>query len=160
MRACARLLLLSLVVCAACAPPVDLAAGLQVHNVTTGWFDAGIVNGQNKLVPSITFTLKNVSNQKLVALQVNALFRRVTAKDEWGSGFLTAAGSDGLAPGAATAPLTIRSQLGYTGSDQTREDMLRNSQFVDARVELFAKYGSTQWKRIGEYPVTRRLLAK
>jgi hypothetical protein len=38
--------------------------------------------------------------------------------------------------------------------------MLRNSHFVDATVELFAKYGSAQWKRIGQFPVTRQLLTK
>jgi hypothetical protein len=160
MRASALVPVLLLVASIACSPPVDLATSLKVQDFSTGWFDLGIVNGQNKLVPSITFSLKNNSNQNLGTLQVNALFRRVTEKDEWGSGFLTAAGSPGLAPGAATPLLTIRSQLGYTGSDQSREDMLLNSHFVDAHVELFAKYGSAQWKRIGEFPVTRRLLTK
>jgi hypothetical protein len=160
MRACAGLLAVSILMLAGCGKPIDLTTGLRVQNVSTGWFDAGIVNGQNKLVPSISFTLKNLSDQKLIALQVNALFRRVTEKDEWGSGFLTVTGSQGLAPDATTAPLVIRSQLGYTGSDQSREDMLGNSHFVDAEVELFAKYGSAQWKRIGEYPVTRRLITK
>ena len=92
-----------------------------------------------------------MSDQKLVALQINAVFRRVTEKDEWGAGFLMVSGSEGLAPGADAGMLTIRSQLGYTGSDQTREDMLKNSHFVDAEVELFAKYASEQWKRVGEY---------
>jgi hypothetical protein len=160
MSWCARLLLVGVVVCAGCAKPVDLTTGLRVQNVTTGWFDAGIVNGQNKLVPSISFTLKNVSDQNLIALQVNAVFRRVTEKDEWGNGFLNVARPQGLAPGATSAPLNIRSQLGYTGSDQSREDMLGNSHFVDAEVELSAKYGSVQWKRIGEYPVTRRLITR
>ena len=156
----ARLFLVCLVVCAGCAKPIDLTTGLRVQNVTTGWFDAGIVNGQNKLVPSISFTLKNVSDQNLIALQVNAVFRRVTEKDEWGGGFLNVARPQGLAPDATSTPLIIRSQLGYTGSDQSREDMLGNSHFVDAEVELSAKYGSVQWKRIGEYPVTRRLLTR
>jgi hypothetical protein len=146
--------------CGACGPTVDLTTGLQIKQVATGWFDAGIVNGQNKLVPSITFTLKNNSNQKLPSLQVNALFRRVTEKDEWGTGFVTAAGSSGLGPGATTAPITIRSQLGYTGSDQSRQEMLSNSHFVDAKVELLAKYGSAQWARIGEFPITRKLIEK
>jgi len=160
MRAWPGLLVLSLVVVAGCGPDVDLSKGLEVQDVSSGWFDAGIQNGQNKLVPSISFRLKNVSSQKLSVLQVNVLFRRVTEKEEWGSGYLPVIGSEGLAPGMTTPPLTVRSQNGYTGADQTRDDMLHNSHFVDAEVELFAKYGSTQWKRIGEYPVTRRLLTK
>ncbi len=100
-----------------CGPTVDLTKGLQITVVETGWFDSGIVNGQNKLVPSVSFTLKNLSDRKLISLQINALFRRVNENEEWGSGFLTAAGSGGLAPGATTPKLTVRSQLGYTGSD-------------------------------------------
>jgi hypothetical protein len=161
MRALVRLLsLVAIVSCAGCGPAVDLTKGLQVTVVSSGWFDLGIVNGQNKLVPSVTFTLKNVSDKSLSTLQVNALFRRVTENDEWGSGFLTAAGSDGLAPGASTQPLTIKSPLGYTGSDQSRQEMLANTHFVDAKVELFAKYGPTQWARIGVYPVARQLITK
>ena len=161
MRAATRACLLSLLFLSpGCGPTVDLAKGLQVQDVSTGWFDAGIVNGKNKLVPSISLKLKNMSDQKLPMLQVNALFRRVTEKDEWGTGFMTAAGSEGLAPGVATETLTINSQLGYTGSNQSRQEMLKNSHFVDAKVELSAKYGSAQWVRIGDFAVTRQLIAK
>ena len=159
MRALVRLLaFLALVSSVACGPTVDLTKGLEVAVTSTGWYDLGIVNGQNKLVPTVTFTLKNVSNQKLVALQINALFRRETENTEWGNGFVTAAKS--LAPGATTEPITIKSQLGYTGSDQSRQEMLQNTHFVDAKVELSAKYGSTQWVRLGAYPITRQVLAK
>jgi hypothetical protein len=158
MRASARLLLLlAIVSTAACGPTVDLTKGLQVTIVNSGWYDLGIVNGQNKLVPTVVFTLHNTSDQKLVTLQINALFRRVSENTEWGSGFMTVAGSDGLAPGATTAPITIKSLLGYTGSDQSRQEMLQNSHFVDAKVEIFAKYGSTQWARMGTYPIAREL---
>ena len=154
------LVAIALIALPGCGPQVDLKKSLAVKIIETGWFDAGIVNGQNKLVPSVTFTLKNVSEKTLSTLQVNALFRRVTENDEWGSGFLTAAGSNGLAPGASTPPLTVKSPLGYTGSDESRQEMLQNSHFVDAKVELFAKYGSTQWTRIGSYPVERKLITK
>jgi len=161
MRALARTLpLAAVVLLAGCGPSVDLTKGLQVTIVDTGWYDAGIINGQNKLVPSVSFNLKNLSERKLSTLQVNAIFRRVTENDEWGSGFLTAAGSDGLAPGATTTTLTVKSPLGYTGSDQSRQEMLQNTHFVDAKVELFAKYGSTQWARLGSFPIQRQLLAK
>jgi hypothetical protein len=161
MRAPARLLLfLAIISSAACGPTVDLTKGLEVAVVNSGWFDLGIVNGQNKLVPTVIFTLHNVSDQTLGTLQVQALFRRVGEDTEWGNGFLTVVGSKGLAPGATTDPITIKSQLGYTGSDQSRQEMLANTHFVDAKVELFAKYASTQWVRVGSFPVTRQLLAK
>ena len=161
MRASARLLLiLAIVLSAACGPTVDLTQGLQVSIVNSGWYDLGIVNGQNKLVPTVIFSLHNTSDQKLVTLQVNALFRRVSENTEWGSGFLTVAGSQGLAPGSTTDPITIKSQLGYTGSEQSRMEMLQNTHFVDAKVELFGKYASTQWVRLGSYPITRQLLTK
>jgi len=161
MRASARLLLfLAIASSAACGPTVDLTKGLQVSIVNSGWYDLGIVNGQNKLVPTVIFTLQNTSDQKLVTLQINALFRRVTENTEWGSGFVTVVGSQGLAPGATTDPVTIKSQLGYTGSEQSRQEMLQNTHFVDAKVELFGKYGSTQWVLLGTYPITRQLLTK
>jgi hypothetical protein len=143
-----------------CGPTVDLARSLQIEVVQTGWFDAGIVNGQNKLVPAARVTVKNNSDQKLVQLQINSLFRHGSDAEEWGSAFITAAGSEGLQPGATTAPLLLKSANGYTGNDQTRQEMLANSQFVDAKIQLFAKYGSVQWVRMGEHPIERKLLEK
>ena len=140
-----------------CTAGADVATALQVVDVSTGWFDAGIVNGQNKLVPTVTFKLKNVSDKPVTTLQANVLFHRVNSAEEWGSGFLKVAGSEGLAPGATSDPLTVKSDLGYTGSE-TRADMLKNSQFVDAKVRILAKAGSNYWHPLGEYPIERRLL--
>jgi hypothetical protein len=147
------------VTCAACGPTVDVTKALQVQVVNSGWFDAGIVNGQNKLVPAVTITVKNTSDQTLGLLQLNSLFRQANANEEWGSAFLTAAGSEGLGPGASKT-VTLKSNNGYTGSGETRQQMLANSHFVDAKVEVFAKYGSTQWKKMGDFPVTRQLMEK
>ena len=152
-------LLFAVLAASGCQPAVDLTKNLEVRDVTTGWFDAGIVDGQNKLVPSISFKLKNLSNQTLVMLQVNAVFRRGTENEDWGSGFLTAAGTNGLAPGAVTDTITLRSDRGYKGTD-SRQEMLHNSQFVDAKVRLSAKYGSSLLAHIGEYPVTRELITR
>lgn len=143
---------------AGCGRTVDLSTSLQLHAISSGWLDAGIVDGKRKIVPTLSFTVKNRSGKTLPLLQVNALFGRVGDEDEWGSSYLAAAGREGLAPGATSA-LTATSQLGYTGFD-SRAEMLANSQFVDARVDLFAKYGSTQWTHLGRYKVDRSLLAR
>jgi hypothetical protein len=155
-----RLLVLIALCSVGCGSNVDLTKGLKLDVVSSGWYDVGIVNGQNKLVPSATVTVTNVSDQKLRMLQINSLFRRVNEPDEWGSALIVVAGSEGLAPSTTSPPLTIKSNLGYTGSDQSRQEMLSNSHFVDAKIELFAKYGSAQWVRIGDYPIKRELLTK
>jgi len=162
MRACLFGLLLPLLVFAVlgsgCGPAVDLTKGLQVHIVSTGWFDAGIVDGKNKLVPTVSFTITNVSDQALVSLQMMASFFRVSdTSSEWGNSLLTVSGSEGLAPGATTPTLTMKSPLGYTGTDP-RGDMLQNSQFVDATVKLVSKYAATQWTHVREVPIERKLI--
>ena len=160
MRASSCLWVVLLLAVPGCSDPVDLTRGLQILDVSSGWRDAGPVSGgQNKLVPSVTFRIKNVSGQQLAILQVNALFRRVNEGEEWGSGFMTVAGSQGLAPGASSQILTINSQLGYTGREPEHQ-MLQNSQFVDAKVQVFAKYGSVQWVRVSEFGITRRLIGR
>ncbi len=149
-----------LCVASACSgPPVNLATSVAVENLSTGWLDSGVVNGANKVVPELSFTLKNVSGEKLPPLQVNAVFRRVSRTEEWGNGFRALSGSGGLAPGASTDTVAIDAPLGYTGTDPT-DSLLHNSQFVDAKVDLFARYGSANWTQLGEFPIERRIIAR
>jgi hypothetical protein len=164
MRASARVLVLALTsaLLGSCGgPPVDLKQGLQIDIVSTGWYDAGIVDGKNKLVPSVSFTVKNLSQQELVSLQMMASFFRVNdTSSEWGNNLIKAtAGSEGLAPGATTPTLTIRSPLGYTGTEP-RVEMLENSHFVDATVKLVAKYAAIQWTHVKEVPIARQLVTQ
>ena len=160
MRASVWIALVVSVVSASCSgPTVDLTKGLQVTDVAAGWFDAGVVDGKNKLVPSVTFGLKNVSNEPLPALQANIVFRRVNSPDDWGTQFLRIAGADGLPAGATSESQTVTSKLGYTGTE-SRQQMLENANFVDAKVEIFAKYGPIQWQKVAEYSVPRRLITK
>src|SRR5690606_23654964 len=59
----------------ACSQRVDLKEALQVTDLSTGWFDAGIVDGKNKLVPSISFRLINTAEADLDAVGLNVVFR-------------------------------------------------------------------------------------
>src|SRR5687767_3798740 len=93
----------------------DPTAQLEPVDVITGWYDAGIVEpGKNKLVPSISLKLHNKSPDPIRSVQVNAVFRRVGETEMWGEHFGWAIPREGLAPGATTEPLVLRSQLGYT----------------------------------------------
>ena len=68
-------------------------------------------------------------------------------------------GPEGLAPGATTPPIVLKSTLGYTGT-QARVAMLQNREYVDARVEVFGKHGRRTWIKLQDLTVARHLLTE
>ena len=163
----------------------DVGVALSVEDLTTGWLDVGFDEfGRNKLVPTISFRLANVSSEQVRTLQLNGVFRRCVVSNEgqsdiasdvspadpiagtcageiqeWGSSFMRAVGREGLEPGQSTEPFTMESSLGYTG-EQARLEMLQHRQFVDVKAELFVKQGAGQWVKLGEHPIERQLLTQ
>jgi hypothetical protein len=161
MRVALAMVLVSLGA-ASCGADVDLARDCRVTVDTTGWFDAGITeDGKNKLVPSIVFRVSNTGSRPFGQIQFNCIFKRVTDPEEWSTLLIpsASAGVRDLPPGASSKPITARAQQGYTGT-QPRADILQNSLFIDAKVEIFGKAGSATWVKLGEFPVKRQLLAK
>jgi hypothetical protein len=135
----------------------EVEKDLRITQVETGWYDVGIVDGQNKIVPSVSFRIQNVSQEPIERVQINAIFRRVNEPEAWGDRLVRGIGDDGLAPGATGMPLVVRSERGYTGTEP-RLQMLKNSNFIDTKVELFGKHGSRNWVKMGEYPIDRELI--
>ncbi len=104
----------------------EVEKDLKIVNVHTGWYDAGILGGgQNKLVPSISLELQNVSDREIASVQMQAVFRRVGEQEAWGDHFVRAIDTNGLAAGATTKPIILRSPLGYTGSDSRASGCFR-----------------------------------
>ena len=149
------LLGLAVALTTACGQPVDVTTAVQTNVISTGWFPAGMTGGQNKIVPTVSLTMTNVSSETLNALQVNAVFRLTSTNEELGSGFQPLSGPKGLPAGVPTDTVVLKAARGYTGTDQY-DELLRNSHFVDAKVEVFVKAGSGQWTRVGEYPIARQ----
>ena len=150
------LMMLATVMMASCGEPIDVTKAVKVDVATSGWLVAGVVDGKNKIVPSVSLTLKNVSGQTISALQTNAVFRLAATNAEIGADFRPVSPSGGLRAAASTEKIRLKASLGYTGTDPV-EELLNNSHFGDAKVEVFVKAGSGQWTRIGEYPIARQL---
>jgi hypothetical protein len=149
-----------LIVSMGCNPAVDPIAVLEPLEVVTGWYDAGLVEGNmNKLVPSISLKLRNKSGEPVRSIQINAIFKRVNEAEMWGEHYGWAVQRDPLPPGASTRELVLRSGLGYTG-EQPRMQMLQNREFVDAKVEIFLRQGSRVWAKLAEFPIDRQLLTQ
>jgi hypothetical protein len=156
-RAAALALVLGAAGCS--GPDVDVGAVVKVNDLTTGWLDVGIVNGQNKLVPSASFSVTNTGTETLSGLQVFAVFKFIGEPEELGSGLVVLRGDDALGPSAISKPITIRANWGFSG-EQPRAQMLMHSQFKDAQVEIFAKFGPKAFVKIGQGQVARQLLTK
>ena len=143
--------------CGTGEPPADKV--LQVTDVITGWLDDGISGGQNKLVPTISYKVKNTGAGSLSYVSFNAVFKVIDDPEELGSALLKGIDGKGLAAGQTAGPFIARSQLGYT-SPAPRMQMLQHSQFKDAQVELFSKHRSGGWIKIGQYKIQRQVLTK
>ena len=159
MRRAAFMILAALVI-TGCRRNVEVEKVLQVVEVRTGWYDAGLVEGgKNKLVPSTSLRLQNVSGEPISSVQLNAIFRRQGEQAAWGEHYVKAIGQEDLPPGGKTREIVLRSNLGYTGT-QPRLQMLQNREFVDAKVEIYGKHGPRTWAKLGEYPIDRQLLTQ
>ena len=156
----ACLLPLALAGAASCSQPVDFKT-LQVTDVSGGWYDFGIVDGKNKLVPSVTFRIKKPANVRLNSVSLNVHFKKVVdpskpgleGEQEFEEVFLQTVA---FAEGPQTALMTVRSPVGVTGDPpQTRAEMLEHRLF-----QVFAKQSSTTWVDLLAFDIPRTVLTK
>src|SRR3954466_11070037 len=92
MRARSWLAVLGVLACAlvfpGCGKAVDLKQATQITDVNSGWFDAGIQDGKNKLVPSITFKINKNPGTDLSSLSLNVVFRIAGEQEHWDDVFV------------------------------------------------------------------------
>jgi hypothetical protein len=156
-RAALLTALLALLAGAGCGPSIDLKQAVQVTDVSSGWFDVGVQNGLNKLVPSVKFTLKKNGDVTLSSVSLNLTFIFTDTQEHADDVFVQSVPFEG----AQTAPIVVRSQWGYTASPpQTRAQMLENSHFRDMEVQIFAKQSSSQWVEVQRVKIARQLLTE
>ena len=161
MPARATLLLLPLLlVASACTRQVDVKQTFRVVDLQGGWFDAGIVEGKNKLVPSVAFRIEKTIDDPVRPLSINVLFKKIENQTEqdWDEVFLQRVE---FSEGNRASPLTVRPQAGFTGdSPQTRAEMLKHSQFRDVRAVIFVKQSSSNWVELARYDIPRQVLTQ
>jgi hypothetical protein len=139
----------------ACSPPIDVKQAVEVTDVSSGWFDAGIQDGKNKLVPSVTFRLRKKGDVNISSVSINLVFKVEGSQDHSDEVYVQRVEFNG----AETPLTTVRSKFGYTGDPpQSRADMLKNAQFHDMEAQIFAKQGSAQWVELHQVKIARQLL--
>jgi hypothetical protein len=150
---------------ASCSQTVDFKQTLKVTDVSGGWYDFGIVDGKNKLVPSLTFKITKPADVRLRSLSLNVHFKKVVdpskpgleGEEEFDEVFLQTVEFEG----AETKLLTVRSPTGVTGdAPQTRAEILQHRLFQDVRARVFAKQSSTTWVELLAFDIPRTVLTK
>jgi hypothetical protein len=139
-----------------CGPQPNLATDLKFQPTLTGYADEGIQNGLNKIVPSITFQLKNEGTLPITNVDLVVAYWPVGADGELDSKQIRGISGEPLTPGATSEPITVKASVGYT-HEGPRADMFTNSQFKGFTIKVFAKRAG-KTTRLGEYPVEARLL--
>jgi hypothetical protein len=157
------LALLPLLALVACGPAVDIRESVELVETSSGWFDVGIVDGRNKIVPSVSFRLRKSDDVDIERLAVNVIFRRPPlegegGEEQWDEVFLHAAA---FSEGTQTPLLVVRAEKGYTGDPpQSRLDLLQHREFRDIRAHIYARYRAAEWVQLGTVDVERRLLTR
>ena len=141
---------------ASCGPSdADVLKTVAVTEVLGGWYDFGVVPEGNKLVPSITFKLKNTGSRPISNVQVMVSFWLDGKDGETDSTQVRGIG-DSLEPGASTGPIQVNSGYGFTIA-APRAEAFTNSRFLDATAKIFGKRGG-KIVPLGEFKLERRLI--
>jgi hypothetical protein len=138
---------------------VEIDKAITVTDVFSGWHYAGVAEGDlNRMVPSFSFRLNNVSDETVSRVQLLVSFWPEGADGEIDSKQITGIGPEGLAAKASTDPILVRAENGYTlPLSQAREEMFMHSLFRDFTVKVFARSEGTLVS-LGEFKVDRRII--
>jgi hypothetical protein len=139
---------------AACGPHVDLAASLEVTDVSSGYLDNGIKDGAHHLLPTVRFKIRNAADVEVNGLQVTVQFWKEGDLGEFDSRLLSPLT---IPPGTETDEKFVRTEMGYTLENPNIGELFEHYLYKDFTVRFFARR-SGQIVQIGEFPVERRIL--
>lgn len=140
-----------------CGPPVELQQVLQVTDLAGGYFDAGIVDGRNKLQPTVSFRIVRQGDRPNT-ISLNVHFRKIVGNEleEFDEVYMQTVE---FTEGNRTGLITARPDAGYTG-EQPRAEMLKHSQFQDMRILIFARQSSSNWVELATFDLPRQVLTR
>jgi hypothetical protein len=143
---------------AGCRAPSDaeIKSTIEVLNVETKWVMKEYRQWPNpilKIVPSVTFNVKNNSQEPLKYVNFNAIFKYKFDPETRGDCFLAAIGREPIQPSSLSSAIFMRSNYGVQAS---------NLQAIKTSpewgkpwaVKLFVQWKGSHPVQLGEWPVS------
>jgi hypothetical protein len=125
---------------AACGPNIDIAKSLTITDVISGYYDNGLKDGWNYLMPSVTFRIANSAPADLTGLELTVAYWQDGKDGEWDSVLVQRVGNDTIPANGKSDPVTVRGTVGYR-LEEARADLFSHSLFVDVTAKVFARRG-------------------
>lgn len=137
----------------------ELEGAFELLDVETKWVEKSYQPWPPKLVlvPAISFKIKNVSDEPLKYLYVNANFKFRDDVAILGDGFIQALRADPLMPGDTSETILLKSTHGIDGQnlEHFKSSPFFQSKIVD--VKVFAKSQGSQYIPVGEWEVSKNI---
>jgi hypothetical protein len=136
--------------------PKEVAESIQVVWHDTKWVEKESTANEVKVVPSITFKIKNTGKRPLEYVNLEGVFEIEENGKVLSDGAAQAFGDKPLPPGETSSDIFIKAFYGYSG--RTKAGILENKEWKQIRVKLFARTKGSPPVAIGEiYPIKREI---
>ncbi len=134
----------------------ELAHSIRIVEQDSLWVDKIASAKPVIIVPSITVEIKNVGEKPLQYLYLKGVFKYGDTGEIMSEG-ITAALKDPLAPGAASEPIVIKSDFGYSASSKEAFFQGTEQRWKLLKVELYAKSKESQYALLGIFPIKQKI---
>ncbi len=137
----------------------DLEGSFELLDIETKWVEKTYQPWPPKLVlvPAISFKIKNISEEPLKYVYMNANFKFRDDVSNLGNGFIEAIRGEPLMPGETSEPILLKSTLGIDGQNMEhfKSSPFFKSKIVD--VKVFAKSQGSQYIPVGEWEISKNI---
>ena len=137
----------------------DLEGAFEFLDVETKWVEKSYQPWPPKLVlvPSISFKIKNISEEPLKYLYVNANFKFRDDVAILGDGFIEAIRGEPLLPGDTSETILLKSTHGIDGQNLEHFKISPFFQSKTVDVKVFVKSQGSQYIPVGEWEVSKNI---
>jgi len=135
----------------------ELEKSIEILDVETKWVKKIYIPWPPKLtlVPAISFRVKNISDKPMRYVYFNANFKFRGDRENLGDSFLAAIRGDPVMPGETSDPILLKSNYGAEGKNVA--SFKTNPQWKVAVVEIFAKSQGSQYIKLGNWQISRKI---
>jgi len=135
----------------------ELEKSIEILDVETKWVKKIYIPWPPKLtlVPAVSFRVKNISDKPMRYVYFNANFKFRGDLERLGDSYIAAIRGDPVMPGETSDPILMKSNYGVEGKNIA--SFKTNPQWKVAFVEIFAKSQGSQYIKLGNWQISRKI---